>query len=230
VGCRRYRPYRLHYVRPFRVPLLIIGLLIATLPPTSFAYAQNDCWILCAPTVKIEPTLTFSNLAARHRVRQLPDGEPQRAARDSTFEVILAADIPTQAPRLGFTIEAIWTRNDPLELELETNLIWLTSRQTRGWVSSHFDIVDKYSPSERPGDTRPYTHKLNFELDTAVAIFNRLPDGWWLRRLELEGSLDYVATGLPKQGDEIPAGVVFQDDASPWSFSLVVVIPLAPLR
>lgn len=223
MGCPR------HGVCAFRLPL-VIGFAISTLSTTSAAYAQNNCWILCAPTVKVEPTLTFSNLTARHRVRQLPDGEPRRAPRERTFEVILAADIPTQAPRLGFTIEAILPRNEPVEFELETNLIWLTSRQTKGWVSSHFDIVAKYSPAERPGDRGPYTHKLNLELDTAVAIFNGLPEGWWLRRLEVEGSLDYVATGLPKRGDEIPTGQLFLDDASPWSFSLVVVIPLAPLR
>ena len=66
------------------------------------------------------------------------------------------------------------------------------SEDTKGWVGSHFDIVDKISPAKRPGDTSSYTHKLNFELD--VNIFNWLPDGNWLRNIELEGSLDYVAT------------------------------------
>jgi hypothetical protein len=58
-----------------------------------------------------------------------------------------------------------------------------------------------------------YTHKLNLELDTAVAVFNRLPTGHWLRDVEIEGSLDYVATGLP-------AGT------PRWSFSVVFLIPL----
>jgi hypothetical protein len=47
------------------------------------------------------------------------------------------------------------------------------------------------------------------------------------RGFELEGSFDYVASGLPKAGE--PAnGTRFLDDASPWSFSIVVVIPVAP--
>jgi hypothetical protein len=58
-------------------------------------------------------------------------------------------------------------------------------------------------------------------------LFNWLPEGTWLRGLELEGSLDYVATGLPKAGDRVD-GTRFLDKASPWSFSLVVVIPIAP--
>ena len=45
--------------------------------------------------------------------------------------------------------------------------------------------------------------------------------------VELEGSFDYVASGLPKAG-EITNGTRFLDDASPWSFSIVVVIPVAP--
>ncbi len=96
-------------------------------------------------------------------------------------------------------------------------------------MGSHFDIVDKFSPSDRPLDGAAYTHKLNFELDTAVNIFNWLPDGNWLRNIELEGSLDYVATGLPRAGDRI-GHELFLDNASGWSFSMVFVIPLAPLR
>ena len=88
------------------------------------------------------------------------------------------------------------------------------------------DVVDKFSPAERSTDRRVYTHKLNFEWDTNVAVFNWLRDGRWLRRVELEGSLDYVATGLPRKGDIID-GVRFLDRASPWSFSIVVVLPIA---
>ena len=90
------------------------------------------------------------------------------------------------------------------------------------------DIVDKYSPAERPSDRRAYTHKLNLELDTSVAIFNWLPEDGWLKDVELEVSLDYVATGLAKRGDLVDGGRLL-DDASPSSASLVLVLPLAPL-
>jgi hypothetical protein len=99
---------------------------------------------------------------------------------------------------------------------------------SRGWLTSHFDVVDQFSPAERPESSRPYTHKLDFELDTAVHIFKRLAEGRWLRGLELETSLDYLATGLPKEGDVFSDGSRFVDAASPWSFSFVVVIPIAP--
>ena len=147
------------------------------------------------------------------------------------FELEFDADVPTEIPRVGFTFEAIFSPfqdDTEVELELELNLTWLEPEQTGGWVESHFDIIDKFSPAERPTDTSAYTHKLNFELDTAVFLFNALPEDNWLRNVELEGSLDYVATGLPKAGDVI-GNERFLDDASPWSFSVVGILPLASL-
>ena len=113
--------------------------------------------------------------------------------------------------------------------QIELNLEWLRPEDTKGWVGSHFDIVDKISPAQRPRDRSAYTHKLNFELDTAVHIFNWLPERNWLRNIEVEASLDYVATGLPRAGDRI-GNELFLDNAGGWSFSLVFVIPLVPLR
>jgi hypothetical protein len=137
----------------------------------------------------------------------------------------------TRMPRLGFTAEAIaspFRQDNTVELEFESNFYWLTEAMSRGWVSSHFDIVDQFSPAERPGPSRAYTHKLDFELDTAFRLFNRLPEARWLHGVELETSLDYLATGIPKSGDVFPDGSRFLDDASHWSFSFLVVIPVAP--
>ena len=102
------------------------------------------------------------------------------------------------------------------------------TEQTGGWVSSHVDVVDKFSAGETPRAESVYTHKLNFEWDTAFHIFKRLPQGHWLRHVEAEVSLDYVASGLPKAGDVV-RNERFLDDASPWSVSFVMVVPLAPL-
>jgi hypothetical protein len=166
------------------------------------ASAQGQtCQFLCEPTFLVEPTITFED-----------DG--------TVFETIFALDLATPIPRVGVTFEAItkpFSDENDIELESELKLYWLESDQTRGWVSSHFDIVDKLSGAERPTDTRAYTHKLNFELDTAVAVFRRLPENNWWRDVEIEGSLDYVATGLPR-------------GASRWSFSVVFVLPIVRAR
>ena len=226
----------------------IAGLLLV---PAALASAQNTprCALLCAPELKIEPTWTIENLAARPRVEI--DGQEERVARESVFELIFALDVPTTIPRVGLTLEAIFIpfggtsvhpftgataaeagrdeiRDNGIEIEAELNFDLFGTEHTGGWVSSHFDVVDKFSPGETPRAGSTYTHKLNFEWDTAFHVFNRLPQDHWLRNVEAEVSLDYVATGLPKTGDVI-GGERFLNKASPWSLSFVMVVPLAPL-
>ena len=225
----------------------IAGVLI--LPALASAQDEPRCAFLCAPELKIEPTWTIENLGSRPRVET--DGQEERAARESVFELIFALDVPTTIPRVGLTLEAIFIpfggtsvhpftgamaaeaalneiRDNGIEIEVEINFDLLGAEQTGGWVSSHFDVVDKFSPGKTPRAGSVYTHKLNFEWDTAFHVFHRLPQGHWLRNVEAEVSLDYVATGLPKTGDVI-GGERFLDKASPWSLSLVMVVPLAPL-
>lgn len=209
------------------VPVFAFALLGA---PQVLAQAPPACRFLCAPEVKVEPTVTFTNLFGSPRIVG-DEGTTTRERREREFEVIFSVGLPTRLSWLEFTVEAIFLpfdRDSTPELEFETNLIWLPAERTRGWVSSHVDIVDKFSAAERPTDRRAYTHKLNLELDSSVSIFNWLPEGRWLRGVEVEGSVDYIATGLSRRGDVID-GARFVDNASPWSFSLVFVLPVAPL-
>jgi hypothetical protein len=198
--------------------------------PQVFTQAPPACRVLCTPEFKVEPTVTFSNFFGSPRIVD-QEGTITREPRETAFELILSLGLPTRVPWLQFTVEAIFLPFDgegTPELEFETNAIWLPAHRTRGWLSSHFDIVDKFSAAERPSDRRAYTHKLNLELDTSLSLFTWLPEGRWLRGVELEGSLDYVASGLPRAGDRI-GGVQFVEKASPWSFSVVFVVPVAPL-
>jgi hypothetical protein len=215
---------------PVRAFFIVTALSIAA-PASAFAQqAATTCRFICELEWKFEPTFTIENLANRHRVVG-PNGVTERVARERVFETILALDMKTKLPRLGFTAElsaAPFSDDNSAELELETNFYWLTEPMSRGWVTSHFDVVDQFSPAERPNASSAYTHKLDFELDTAVHIFKRLPEGRYLRGLELETSLDYLATGLPKKGDVFADRSRFLDDASHWSLSFVIVIPIAP--
>jgi hypothetical protein len=230
------------------VCLLVTGWFGASPAP-----AQTACHWLCVPDLKVEPTLTVEHLFGAARVEELDDGQVVATTtqrRESVFELILAVGIPTEIPRVGFTLETIFVpfgetnthpftgvsaaeaargsyRDNGIEVELELNLSLLEADQTGGWVESHFDIVDKISPGATPGAASVYTHKLNFELDTAFLPFSRLSEDNWLHHLEVEGSLDYVATGLPRAGD-IVGNERYLDDASRWSFSLVGVVPLTP--
>ena len=228
------------------IALAAAGLLVAA---PGEAQEGEACAILCMPELKIEPTLTFDNLGNRARVEIA--GVVEETKRETVFELIFALDVPTEIPRVGLTFEAIFVpfastsehpftgataaelgrddiRDNAVEIEIELNLVLFDSDQTGGWLSSHFDIVDKFSPGEQPDAASVYTHKLDLEWDTALHLFNWLPEGNWLRNAEVELSIDYLATGLPKAGDVI-GDERFLDDASPWSLSLVLVLPLAPL-
>jgi hypothetical protein len=215
--------------------LALAVALIAAVAGTGRAAAQEGtCRLFCAPDLSLEPTITFENLVSRARVDV--GGTVEETAGETIFELIVAVGVPTTIPRVGITLEAIFApfkgeggfRDNPPEIESELNFDLFGEEQTSGWVSSHFDVIDKFSPGELPGDESAYTHKLNLELDTALHLFNSLPEGRWLRNLELELSIDYMATGIPQAGDVVD-GELYLDDASPWSASFVFVMPLAPL-
>jgi hypothetical protein len=228
-------------------------LVIGSSVPVN-AQTQERCRVLCAPELKIEPTFTIENLVRAPLVETLEDGvvvERARETRERVFELIFALDVPTVVPRLGLTFEAIFKpfgatdinpftgssaagigrvdiRDNGIEIESELNIHLFDVEQTGGWISSHVDVVDQFSPAHRPGAGSVYTHKLDFEWDTAFHVFSRLREGHWLRNVEAEISLDYLATGLPKAG-EVLNDERFVERASPWSLSFVLVVPLAPL-
>ena len=174
----------------FRVALLATATTIVMTCSPAWAQEQEPCRFICELEWKVEPTITIENLANRHRV-VTPDGVTERVNRERVFEIVLALDMETRVPRLGFTVEAIaspFSDDNAVELEFESNL----------------------------------------ELDTALHVFNWLPEDRWLRGVEFETSLDYLATGIPKRGEVLEDGTRFVDDASHWSLSFVFVIPVAP--
>jgi len=214
----------------FRPAVLVFCLAL----PAVAQDHQPKCFFLCEPTLKVEPTFTWENWAKAPRLAETDsqgNTTVAKARAENVFETVFALDIPTTVPRLGFTLETIvkpFVKGTSPELETEVNLHWLRFEDTGGWVGSHFDIIDKYSRGAQPHNLDRYTHKLNFELDTAVA-FLKWTKKPWLSDIEVEASLDYVANGLPRTGDRF-GNVTYLDNASRWGFSLVFVVPLAPLR
>ena len=168
--------------------------------------------------LKFEPTMTFENLGKQARIlSQTGSSAPEtiQTSSEAVFEMALAFGIPTFIPRIDFTFETIWKpfaktsenlftgqssnsvgseiKDNLPGIETEINFSLFTFQETNGWVGAHFDVVDKYSPAQRPDDQKLYTHKLNLELDVAFAIFKWLKNESWLSEVELEGSFDYMA-------------------------------------
>lgn len=239
--------------RPTGFPLALTLTATLVLLPLSPVRAQDggSCTLFCTPEIEFEPTVATEPLFGGARVENRRTGMVSEASPSSTFEMVFSAGIPTTIPRVGLTGEVIWSPfpdtdanpftgrtaedlgvesidDNPVELEAELNLALLTPEETGGWLDAHFDVVDQLSPAAQPGDQRLYTHKLNLELDVAAVPFHQLKGAGYLRHVELEGSLDYLATGLPQAGDTF-GEERFLEDASPWGFSAVLVLPLAPL-
>lgn len=215
---------------------LLLGLLCVFTPQvTNFVAAQTnedkEYWLLGPPEINLEPTFSF-DLSRPPLVEDVATGQIRQLPSESTFQLVLSMGVPTELPRVELTLETIFSPfkddNEP-EFEAELNLNLLRAEDTGGWFEAHFDIVDQLSPRERPGGSSAYTHKLDFELDVPVHIFKRLPASSWLHHVSTELSFDYLATGLPQHGDVIE-GERFLDDAGPWSLSVLISMPLAPLK
>ena len=117
-----------------RAMLALSFALLGT--PQVFAQAPPVCRLLCTPKLKVEPTVTFTNLFGSPRIVG-ERGTTTRERRETEFEVIVSVGLPTRAPWLEFTVEAIFLpfdRDSTPELEFEINFIWLRPERTRGWV------------------------------------------------------------------------------------------------
>jgi hypothetical protein len=176
-------------------PALVLAFVGAVAAP---AFGQGDegrCFVLCAPEAKIEPTLTFEPIFTRPSIEALENGGAvgtDRPETENVFELVLSVGIPTQIPRVGFTLETIFIpsgetganpftgstaddlgrsslRGNEIEVELELNLSVLEPARTGDWVESHFDIIDKISADERPSDTSAYTHKSELRVGYGVS-------------------------------------------------------------
>src|SRR5262245_35503469 len=98
------------------------------------AQAQDPkCFVLCAPALKIEPTITWENLFKAPRIAETDDqGKTTntKLRRERIFETVLAVDVPSTIPRTSFVFEVIgrpFVKGSSPELETEVNFKWLRS-------------------------------------------------------------------------------------------------------
>ena len=209
-----------------RVRLMLMTILLA-LAVEVHAQESTSCPVICKPELSVQPTATVNNVFAPARITA-QDGILQRQKRGPEFDMLVAVDLATRLSWLNFAIESsvapFQSDNNP-ELEFEAEVTWLTADRTGGWISAHADVVDTFSPAGRPTDRRAYTHKLDFEAAVELAVFNWLPQTRWLQSVHVEVGLDYLASGLARRGDVVD-GVTFVDNASPWSLSVAVILPI----
>ena len=104
----------------------------------------------------------------------------------------------------------------------------LRTEQTHGWADLAANVGDLFSQAAQPGDHSAYSHKLDLDLVAHAHAFAWTPAHAYLHRVSVYGILDYVATGLPHAGDEVPVGRRFLTDARPAALIVGVALPVTP--
>ena len=213
--------------------------------------APGPCRIVCGPALTLMPGVIRTHLFGGPRVRSLATGVEQRLDGSANFELIAAVAARTALPRLSLFGSVQWLPNaaeqrNPFTLYTANELgsaihanaptvtmggsvALLPAAQTRGWLDLAANVGDLFSQSARPSDRSAYTHKLDLDLVAHVHAFSWTPPTTWVHRVSVYSILDYVATGLPKAGDEVPEGRIFLTDARPTSLIVGLTLPVTPV-
>ena len=210
----------------------------------------RPCHVLCAPSVSLMPAVIRTHLFGGPRVRSLATGTVSRLPSSSDLELIIAAAARTAIPRLSLFGSVQWLPNaneqrnpftlytanelgEPIRANAPTvtmggSVALLSAAETHGWLDLAGNVGDLYSQAARPLDKSAYTHKHDLDLVAHLHAFAGTPRATWLHRVTVFSILDYVATGLPKAGDEVPVGRVFETDARPTSLIVGLSLPITP--
>ena len=229
---------------------LALAALVAGSAAPIAAQSAPHCHLLCAPSVMLTPGVVRTHLLRGPLVRDTKTGIESRLPRSANMEVIIAVAAQTAIPRLSLVGSAQWLPNaaegrNPFTLytasELGTHvranaptivaggsLALVAPKSTGGWFDAALNAGDLFSQAATPDDKSAYTHKLDLDLVTHLHVFDAFPKHEYLHRVSLYGILDYVATGLPSAGDEVPLGRVFVTDARPLALGAGLSFPLTP--
>lgn len=225
----------------------------ATIAPAAPAQIQaQHCTLICAPAFTFTPAVIRSHVLGRARVRSLSTDAVTETPSTNNLELILGVSAPTLIPRTSLIASFQWLptasrsgnpfteytaseldakvrANTPsLTLGLSVNV--LQSTATHGWLGLSAYAADLFSSAARPHDASAFTHKLDLGLSASLGLFNWMPKHVWLSKVTGTAILDYVATGLPHVGDEVPQGErVFVTGARPAVLIVGLSIPIAPI-
>lgn len=229
------------------------GVLCISLVTMALGAQQpQHCTLICAPALTLMPGMIRTHALHAPRVRELATNRVVTLPGMSSFELIGAFVAPTVLARVALFASVQWLPNakesaNPYTLYTASELgqqlranapsvtmgatfALLTPAMSQGWFSLNGNVGDLFSQAAEPSDESSYSHKLDLDLIGTLNVFNELPKRAYLHRVGLYSILDFVATGLPKAGDEVPKGErVFIDDARSVSLIVGLSVPFAPL-
>ncbi len=196
------------------------------------------------------PSMIRTHLFGGPTVETMSTGATHRLPSSTSLELIIVAAAKTAVPKVSAFTSIQWLPNasearNPFTLYTATDLgghvhanaatvtlglsgSVLTAPRTRGVVDLDVNVGDLFSQAARPEDERAYTHKLDLDLVTHWHAFGWTGTDAFLHRVTVVGILDYVATGLPQAGDEVPKGRLFVSDARPAALIIGLSLPITP--
>ena len=230
----------------------LVALVVMTATPGRVAGAQSParCRVVCGPALSVIPSAITNHLFARPRVRTLASGTEQRLPSVTNLEIIVVASARTAVPRTSLYASAQWlptatearnpftlyaahdvgepaVRANAPTLSAGASIGILQPAETAGLLGVAVNVGDLYSGAARPGDASAYTHKLDLGLLANWSLFAALPAHSYAHGVALFTLLDFVATGLPHAGDEVPKGKrVFVSDVRSASLIAGLSLPL----
>jgi hypothetical protein len=234
-------------------PFVIAAIATAVCAAPGLAQQKKPCKSICQPTLVGSVSAVRSHLFNSPTVRSLKDGTTHKLPANTNTQLQLYVFAPTLVPRTEIFVSAQWlptakatqnpftqytaselstdevTANLPsVSMGLRVNVV--KPDQTAGWVGLIPYAGDLFSKAQRPDDMSDYTHKLDLGATLTLSVFNWLSPHDWLSKVIGAATLDYVATGQPHAGDEVPKGErVFVDSVHSPTLIVSLVIPVAPL-
>ncbi len=230
--------------------MVIAALAIAA----SRARAQDSttCKAICTPQLLFQPGLIRTHVLSGPRVRSLTTGAVTRIQGQTSSLIVLTGTAKTAIPLTSIFFNVSWLPNATAHanpytqytasevgaqniranspaVDLGAFVSVLPKTKTHGVLAINLQAADQFSAAARPTDQSDYTHKLDLTAIGAWSLFSRLGIPY-LKNVDVLTVFDYVATGLPKAGDDVPLGErVFLDDAHSASLEVQLSFPLAPL-
>ncbi|MDQ2890859.1 MAG: hypothetical protein M3R65_09980 [Gemmatimonadota bacterium] len=231
--------------------LRLLAVIAVTATPFTVGaqVAQVPCRVVCDPAVTVIPSSITNHLFSQPVTQTVASGAIQKLASRTNLELIFAVGMRTAIPRLGLYGSVQWLPNaseqqNPFTLYAASDIgkslranaptvsgglsySLLTPTDTRGIVALDAHVGDLYSSAARPSDASSYTHKLDLTAIASWSVFGAFRPNTYVHGVSLVTMLDYVATGLPRAGDEVPKGErVFLTNVHSASFIAGLSFPL----
>lgn len=236
------------------VGLVVCAILAGVAAGSLGAQQPKPCTLICAPSVAFNVAENKSHLFGSPTVRNDSTRVVTTLPSETNLQLQIFVSAKTQLNHVSVFAATTWlptararanpfteyTANQVGE-DIRANQLSVSfgglgdlvpATATHGYVALQGYVADLMSPAARPQDASAYTHKLDVGAVGLLYPFAGMDSASAAHRsgLYLYANLDYVASGLPKAGDDVPKGVrTFLTDAKPAVLIAGVGMPIAPL-